>query len=131
MCIAQGQSCLLKVAGKKSANYELQAQLAKGIYDLYNSAFNLTTDSLKKFAEDDLKAFLTNRKFYYVAISFFRMKDLTLEEFNKYGEGYGKALVYQGYGVDSLNNGFKDIVTQFLMICLEKMQKFGSIRLLK
>jgi hypothetical protein len=37
------------------------------------------------------------------------MKDSLLEEFNKSGEGYGKAIAYLGLGVDSLNNGYKDI----------------------
>ncbi len=37
------------------------------------------------------------------------MKDNMLDEFNRTGEGYGKAIAYLGLGVDSLNNGYKDI----------------------
>jgi hypothetical protein len=108
--LAQGQSCLIKVAEKKATNFELQAQLAKGICDLFAQAYSLTNDSLKKFAEEDVKAFLNSKRFFFAAKSFFKMQEISMEEFNNTGENFGKALAYQGYGVQSLLEGLKDIV---------------------
>ena len=106
--MAKGQACVLQVAGGKTTNFELQAQLAKGISDLFNTAINFTNDCLE--ADDETKAYLNNRNLYYMGISLLRMKDLTMEEFNKTGEDYGKALGYQGYGVDALNQGYNLLV---------------------
>jgi hypothetical protein len=108
--LAQAQCFLLTVAEKKKSSLELQAQLSKGIFDLYTSAYQLANESLKKILSDETRLFLNNRRFWYVAKSFIKMKDSTLEDFGKTGEGYGKAISYLGLACDSLNNGYKDIV---------------------
>jgi len=83
--------------------------LAKGVFDLYTQAYQLANESLKKIVSEESKILINNRRFYYVAISFIKMKDSTLEEFNKTGEGYGKSIAYLGLACDSLNQGYKDI----------------------
>jgi programmed cell death 6-interacting protein len=97
------------VAERKKSSFELQAQLAKGIFDLYTQAYQLSNESLKKIVSEESRIFINNRRFYYVAISFIKMKDNTLEEFNKTGEGYGKSIAYLGLACDSLNQGYKDV----------------------
>ena len=52
------------------------------------------------------------------------MKDSLLEEFNKTGEGYGKAIAYLGLGVDSLNNGYKDIKKIAKLIDIAAYEEF-------
>lgn len=98
------------MAEKKKSNFELQAQLSKGIFDLFSSAFLLAGDSLKKLFDDEVRIFLNHKRFYYAAISFIKMKESCLEQFAKTAEGYGKAIAYQGLACDSLNNAYKDIV---------------------
>jgi hypothetical protein len=97
------------VAERKNSSLELQGQLSKGIFDLYSSAYGLANESLKKILNDEARIYLNNRRFFYAAKSMIKMKDLVLDEFNKTGEGYGKAIAYLGLAVDSLNNGIKDI----------------------
>lgn len=93
---------------------QLRAQLAKGIYDLYTSAYNLTTDSLKKLIDEPTRIFLNNRKYYYSALSFIKMKESLVEQFQKTGEGYGKQIAYLSLACDSLNLASKDIVIYFI-----------------
>ena len=64
---------------------------------------------MKKILSEESRIYLNNRRFYYAAISFIKMKDNLVEEFNRTAEGYGKAIAYLGLACDSLNNGYKDI----------------------
>ena len=99
------------MAERKKSSFELQGQLAKGIFDLFTSAFQLANESLKKLISDEARALINNRRFWFVAQSFIKMKDQILDDFSKTGEGYGKAIAYLGLACDSLNNGYKDIVS--------------------
>ena len=104
---------MLKVAERKNSNFELQSQLAKGIFDLLTATYNLANDSLKKTINEETRFYLNIRRFWYAAISFTKMKDKVLEEFNKNGEGYGKAISYLGLAMESLNAVHKDLVIYF------------------
>jgi len=101
------------VAERKRSSTELLSQLAKGIFDLYTSAYNLAVDSLKKIINEETKFYLNIRRFWYASISFIKMKDKIIEEFDKSGEGYGKAIAYLGLAVESVNVVYKDIVFIF------------------
>jgi hypothetical protein len=109
---------LLEIAERKNMSAELRAQLAKGISDLYTSAYNLVIDSLKKLVDDPIKIYLNNRRFYYGAIAAIKMKEEFAEKFNKTGEGYGKQIAFLGLAVECLNSGAKDInkATQYIDI---------------
>ena len=124
--MATAQTYLLVVAERKKSSYELQGQLAKGIFDLYTSALGLANDSLKKTLNDETRIYLNNRRFYYVALSMVKMKESNLEEFNKTGEGYGKAIAYLGLACDSLNNGYKDIKKIKNYIDIQAYEDFKS-----
>ena len=89
---------------------ELKAQLAKGVFDLYSSAYTLTTDSLKKLIDDQTKAFLNTKRYVYTAKAFAYMKELVNEHFKKTGEGYGKQIAYVNLARDCLNIAAKDAV---------------------
>lgn len=114
LCLAQAQIYLLTVAERKKSSFELQGQLAKGINDLYSSALQLANESLKKILSDEARGFLVNRRSWYAALAFIKMKEQILEEFNKTGEGYGKAIAYLGLACDVLNMGEKDIVSRII-----------------
>lgn len=96
--------------------FELRAQLAKGVFELYMSAYNLATDSLKKLVDDTTKIYLNNRRYYYSAKAFVYMKESVNETFQKTGEGYGKQIAYLGLAVDCLNASSKDIVKNNIKI---------------
>lgn len=104
----------MTVAERKQSSFELQSQLAKGIFDLLTSVYNLANDSLKKTINEETRMYLNIKRFWYAAISFTKMKDKVLEEFNKCGEGYGKAIAYLGLAVESINVVYKDIVRFFI-----------------
>jgi hypothetical protein len=110
MCLIQAQIYLFTVAERKQSSNELQSQLAKGIFDLFTSAYNLAFDSLKKIINEETKFYLNIKRFWYASISFIKMKDRVMEDFNKNGEGYGKAIAYLGLAVESVNVVYKDIV---------------------
>jgi hypothetical protein len=109
LCLARAQSLLYEVAEKKGMNLELRAQLAKGIFDLYTSAYNLAAESLKKLIDENCRAFLNNRRFYFSSLACLNMKKVVEEQFNKTGEGYGKMIAYLGLAVDCMNAGSKDL----------------------
>lgn len=98
------------VAEKKGSSFELQAQLAKGIFDLFSSAYNLANDSLKKLVDETVRTYMNNRRYFYLAMSCIKMKDHIGEEFKKTGQGYGKQIAYMSLAYQALSAGNKDIV---------------------
>ena len=109
ICIALGQINLVKVAMKKKTNFDLQSQLLKGVEEMLNSAYLLTNESLKKNLDDNTKLLLFNRKNYYEALCYSKLRDKALAQFEQTGENYGTAVTYQGGIVQSLNkNNTKD-----------------------
>lgn len=90
--------------------WELRAQLSKGVFELYSSAYNLAADSLKKLVDDNTRSYINNRRYYYSARAFVYMKESINETFQKTGEGYGKQIAYLGLACDCLNVAGKDVV---------------------
>lgn len=72
MCLANSQLLIFEVASKKDLSFELQSQLAKGVYELFTIAYNLTKESLRKQISDEVRIYINNRRFYYLAISFLK-----------------------------------------------------------
>lgn len=108
LCVAFAQINLLAVAEKKKTGLELQAQLCNGISEMFGNAANLLTDSLKKYTDDVTRSYITNRKIYYQAMSYMKMRDKALETFNTNGQDYGVAISYQGAMVDALQRAEKE-----------------------
>ena len=108
ICVAFAQVNLLIVAGKKKTGFDLQAQLCKGISDMFGNASNLLGDSLKKYSDDATRSYVSNRKAYYEALAFMKMRDKVLEAFNQTGNDYGTAISYQGAMIEVLQKAEKD-----------------------
>lgn len=108
ICQALGQINLLKVASRKKTNFELQAQLAKGIEELFSNASMIANEAMKKQFDDSMRYYLINRMNYYEAVSYEKMKGKVLEQFDKNGEGYGKAIACQNGIIDLLSKNAKD-----------------------
>ena len=73
ICLANAQILILEIASIKGLAFQLQAQLAKGVYELFTLAYNLSKESsMKKATNDEVKIFLNNRRFYYLARSFLK-----------------------------------------------------------
>lgn len=108
LCVAFAQINLLSVAEKKKTGLELQAQLCNGISEMFGNAANLLTDSLKKYTDDVTKSYINNRKIYYQALAYMKMRDKALETFNTNGQDYGVAISYQGAMVDALKRAEKE-----------------------
>lgn len=70
--LAYSQILIYEVSKKKNLALELQAQLAHGISDLFNLAFNLTKETLKKYISDDVRIYLKNRRDYYMCCSYLK-----------------------------------------------------------
>ncbi len=109
LCLANAQSLIYEVAAKKGLALELQAQLARGVFDIYTLAYNLTKESLKKQITEECRVYLNNRRYYYFAFSLIKMKDSIEDQFKTKGEGYGKMIAYMKLCCDALNEGEKDI----------------------
>ena len=73
LCQANSQILIYEVSIKKGLAFELQAQLAKGIYEILTLAYNLGKESLKKQISDEARIYLNNRRYYYFACSFIRL----------------------------------------------------------
>jgi hypothetical protein len=85
--------------------FELQSSLAKGISELYNNAYNLANDSLKKNCDENIRFYLSNRRYFYSAISLIKMKESLAEVFVKKGEGWGKQISYLKAALSCLIEG--------------------------
>ena len=108
ICIALGQKNLCIVAHNKKMKLDLQSQLLKGVAEMFLGASSLAKDSIKKYIDDNIKLFLNNRANYYLALSYARMRDKKLEEFNSTTKGFGEALVYQFQIVTVLQSNEKE-----------------------
>lgn len=104
---------------------ELRSQLAKGVFDLYTSAYMLTSDTLKKLIDDNTKAFLNTRRYIYTAKAFIYMKEVINENFKKTGEGYGKQIAYANLAKDCVNLAAKDSVINISKNFIAKSWKFN------
>lgn len=111
------------MAELKGMALELRAQLAKGVFELYSSAYNLASDTLKKLIDENTKIYINNRRYYYSARAFVYTKDSINEVFQKTGEGYGKQIAYLGLACDCLNVASKDIVR----ICVDSRIKSDNL----
>lgn len=109
LALANAQALVYEVAAKKGLALELQAQLARGVFDIITLAYNLAKESLKKQITEDVRVYLNNRRYYYFAYSLIKMKDATEEVFKAKAEGYGKMIAYMKLCLDALNEGEKDI----------------------
>jgi hypothetical protein len=109
LSLANAQALVYEVASKKGLALELQAQLARGVFDIYTLAYNLAKESLKKQITEDIRIYLNNRRYYYFAFSLIKMKDATEEIFKAKAEGYGKMIAYMKLCIDALAEGEKDI----------------------
>lgn len=107
--LAQAQALLLTFAEKKEMALELQAQLSKGVADLYSSALNLANESLKKIIDEPSKKFLNFKKCYFCGIACIKMKEHYSQVFNTTGEGYGKQIAYLTNALEYFNSASKDI----------------------
>ena len=109
LSLANAQTLIFEVANKKGLALELQAQLARGVFDIYTLAYNLANESLKQQISEQCRIFLNNRRYYYFAYSLIKMKDATQEIFTAKAEGYGKMIAYMKLCIDALIQGEKDI----------------------
>ena len=109
LCLGNAQTLIFEVASKKCLALELQAQLARGVFDIFTLAYNLAKESLKNQISEECKIYLNNRRYYYFAYSLIKMKDATEEIFSTTAEGYGKMIAYMKLCIDALSEGEKDI----------------------
>jgi hypothetical protein len=72
IALANSQILIYEVAKKKNLALELQAQLAHGISDLFNLAYSMSRETLKKHITDDLRIYLKNRRDYYLSCSYLK-----------------------------------------------------------
>lgn len=107
--LAHSQILIFLVSDRKKMNLELQAQLTKGIYDLFSSCLQGTEEGLKNYSDKIIKTFLNNRRFYYFSQGFMKLKEVAAEDIKNKGSGYGKMIAYASLAKDSLNSGIKDI----------------------
>ena len=110
LCIAYAQKNLITVAENKKTSPGLLAQLCKGVEDMYkNAALICREKPLSKLLGDQYIYYINNRCNYHEALTYSKLRDGALAEFNKKGEGYGTCLVYQGAVVQSLMNNEKEL----------------------
>jgi len=110
LCIAYAQKNLITVAENKKTSPSLLAQLCKGVEDMYkNAALICKEKPLSKLLGDQYIYYINNRCNYHEALTYSKLRDGALAEFNKKGEGYGICLVYQGAVVQSLMNNEKEL----------------------
>ena len=126
LCLANGQILVFEVATKKGLSNELQAQLARGVFDIYTLAYNLSKESLKKQINDETRIYINNRRYYYFAQSLLKMKDAQEEIFTKKAEGYGKMISYVKLAIDALGEGEKDIKNSKGLININEYTDFKA-----
>jgi|LauGreDrversion4_2_1035121.scaffolds.fasta_scaffold873252_1 hypothetical protein len=79
IALANSQILIYEVAKKKNLALELQAQLAHGISDLFNLAYSLSRETLKKHINDDVRIHLKNRRDYYLSCSYLKYCKYNIE----------------------------------------------------
>lgn len=107
--LAHSQVLIYIVSERKKMNPELQAQLTKGIYDLFSSCIQACDEGLKNYADKIIRVYLNNRRFFYFSQGFLKFRDVLQEEFKTKGNGYGKMIAYTSLAIDALNAGAKDL----------------------
>ena len=108
ICTSLAQILLIEVAIKKKSALNLQAQLEKGVESGFRNAWNLIQNSsFRKHMDDIWKVLIENRCNYYEAKTFEKMRDYSIEQFNKSGVNYGIAITYQGGVVLALQKNVK------------------------
>lgn len=102
--LANSQVLIMEISERKKMSLELQAQLTKGVYDLLTSATTFTNEALKKYSNEALRGYFTNRKFYYLAKGLLKMREFQAEELKRIGKGYGKMIAYTQLANEALSN---------------------------
>ena len=97
LCIAYAQKNLITVAENKKTSPSLLAQLCKGVEDMYKNAQLIAKEKpLCKLLGDQYLYYINNRVNYHEALTFSKLRDEALANFNKKGDGYGICITYQG-----------------------------------
>ena len=110
LCIAFAQKNLIKVAEKKKTSPGFLAQLCKGVEDMYRNAQLIAKEKpLYKLLGDQYLYYINNRVNYHEALTYSKLRDEALANFDKKGEGYGIAITYQGAVCASLMNNEKEL----------------------
>ena len=110
LCIAYAQKNLITVAENKKTSPSLLAQLCKGVEDMYKNAQLIAKEKpLCKLLGDQYLYYINNRVNYHIALTYSKLRDEALANFNKKGEGYGTCITYQGALVQALMENEKEI----------------------
>ena len=110
LCIAYAQKNLITVAENKKTNPNLLAQLCKGVEDMYKNAALIAKEKpLSKMLGDQYIYYINNRVNYHEALTYSKLRDEALANFDKKGDGYGICICYQGALVQCLMNNEKEL----------------------
>ena len=110
LCIAYAQKILIKVAENKKTSPTLLAQLCKGVEDMYkNAQLIATAKPLSKLLGDQYIYYINNRVHYHEALTYAKLRDDAMNNFNTKGEGYGLVITYQGALVQALMDNEKEL----------------------
>ena len=110
LCIAYAQKNLITVAENKKTSPSLLAQLCKGVEDMYKNAALIAKEKpLCKLLGDQYIYYINNRCNYHEALTYSKLRDEAMNNFNKKGEGYGICITYQGALVQALSNNEKEL----------------------
>jgi len=63
---------VLELAAKKNLDLGLQSQLARGVYDLFTTSYNIAKESMVKIFPDEVRIFLNNRRFFYYGLAYYK-----------------------------------------------------------
>ena len=132
LCIAYAQKNLITVAENKKTSPTLLAQLCKGVEDMYKNAALIAKEKpLCKLLGDQYIYYINNRCNYHEALTYSKLRDEALANFNKKGEGYGVCITYQGALVQALANNEKELKKIKLplpkdTLILEKEKQLGG-----
>lgn len=111
ICLAHSYALIFEISSRKALSLDLQSEIGKGVAELYTSALNLAMETLAKQITNEARVFLNNRRLFYNAQAFIKMKEYIEEEsFKKVGEGYGKMIAYYNAAYECLAAGAKDLV---------------------
>ena len=110
LCIAYAQKNLITVAENKKTSPSLLAQLCKGVEDMYKNAALIAKEKpLCKLLGDQYIYYINNRCNYHEALTYSKLRDEAMNNFNKKGDGYGVCITYQGALVQALSNNEKEL----------------------
>ena len=110
LCIAYAQKNLITVAENKKTSPSLLAQLCKGVEDMYKNAALIAKEKpLCKLLGDQYIYYINNRCNYHEALTYSKLRDEAMNNFNKKGDGYGVCITYQGALVQALSKNEKEL----------------------